>query len=104
MLDEGPDAPEGAIFEVRPAADAIVGEIARRIAEEGGAALIVDYGHGETAAGETLQAVRGHAYADPLDAPGEADLTAHVDFARAFPRGLGRKRELCTGRCHRANS
>jgi len=32
-------------------------------------------------AGETLQAVRGHAYADPLAAPGEADITVHVDFA-----------------------
>jgi SAM-dependent MidA family methyltransferase len=81
VLEDGPDAPEGAIFEVSPTADALIGEIARRIVTEDGAALIVDYGHGETAIGETLQAVRGHSYADPLDAPGEADLTAHVDFA-----------------------
>jgi SAM-dependent MidA family methyltransferase len=81
VLADGPDAPEGAIFEVSPAADALIGKIARRIVEENGAALIIDYGHTESAIGETLQAVRGHAYADPLDAPGEADLTAHVDFA-----------------------
>lgn len=81
VLDGGPDAPDGSIFEVRPAADAVVAEIARRIATENGAALIVDYGHAETAVGDTLQAVRGHDFADPLAASGEADLTAHVDFA-----------------------
>jgi NADH dehydrogenase [ubiquinone] 1 alpha subcomplex assembly factor 7 len=75
------DAPEGAILETRPAAEAIVAEIARRIVEENGAALIVDYGHAETAVGDTLQAVSGHRFADPFAAPGEADLTAHVDFA-----------------------
>ncbi|MBI3453504.1 MAG: SAM-dependent methyltransferase, partial [Rhodospirillales bacterium] len=51
-----------------------------RIAAEGGAALIVDYGPARSAAGETLQAVRGHKPADPLAEPGLADLTAHVDF------------------------
>lgn len=80
-LDAGPDAADGSVLEVRPAAEAMIGEIARRIVRRGGAALIIDYGHMESAAGDTLQAVRGHAYADPLEAPGEADLTAHVDFA-----------------------
>jgi SAM-dependent MidA family methyltransferase len=46
-----------------------------------GAALIIDYGHAESGLGDTLQAVRGHAYAEVLAAPGECDLTAHVDFA-----------------------
>ena len=46
-----------------------------------GVALIVDYGHARQGLGETLQAVAGHSFADPLQAPGEADLTAHVDFA-----------------------
>ena len=81
VLEQGPAAPEGSIFEVRPSADAIAAEIARRIVEDNGAALFVDYGHAETAAGDTLQAVSGHRFADPLAAPGEADLTAHVDFA-----------------------
>ena len=80
-LDGGPDAAEGDIFEVRPAGEAIVTGIAERIVADGGAALIIDYGHAATAAGDTLQAVRKHAFADPLDAPGEADLTSHVDFA-----------------------
>jgi len=74
-------APEGAVAETRPAALGTMAALARRIAAGGGAALVVDYGHAVPAAGDTLQAVRRHAYADPLDAPGEADLTAHVDFA-----------------------
>ena len=44
------------------------------------------------ALGDTLQAVRGHAYADPLAAPGEADLTAHVDFAALAARRRSRRR------------
>jgi NADH dehydrogenase [ubiquinone] 1 alpha subcomplex assembly factor 7 len=53
-----------------------------RIAQTGPmAALIIDYGHTVPASGDTLQAVRGHRYESPLTAPGEADLTAHVDFA-----------------------
>jgi len=52
----------------------------RRIARDGGAALVIDYGHAESAAGETLQAVGRHVFADPLSAPGTIDLTAHVDF------------------------
>jgi NADH dehydrogenase [ubiquinone] 1 alpha subcomplex assembly factor 7 len=72
---------EGEIVELRPAGDAVMAELARRIARHGGAALIVDYGHAASAYGDTLQAVRGHDYAPVLADPGEADLTAHVDFA-----------------------
>ncbi len=81
LLAEGPEAPEGAVLEVAPAGEALAGEIARRIAADGGAALIVDYGYATGGPGETLQAMRRHAFVDPLAAPGEADLTAHVDFA-----------------------
>ena len=70
----------GDIAEIRPAGSLIMSEIARRIAAHGGAALIVDYGHARSAPGETLQAVRGHESHNPLESPGEADLTAHVDF------------------------
>jgi SAM-dependent MidA family methyltransferase len=72
-------APMGAIFEWRGEVTAM--ELARRLARDGGAALVIDYGHAESAVGETLQAVGQHAYADPLAAPGTLDLTAHVDFA-----------------------
>jgi SAM-dependent MidA family methyltransferase len=81
LLAGGPEAPEGAILEVSPSGEALAGEIARRIAAAGGAALIVDYGYAAAGPGKTLQAVRRHAFVDPLAAPGEADLTAHVDFA-----------------------
>jgi SAM-dependent MidA family methyltransferase len=72
------NAPEGAIFEWR--ADTVAMELGRRLARDGGAALVIDYGHAESAAGDTFQAVGQHAYADPLTAPGSLDLTAHVDF------------------------
>lgn len=71
----------GDVAEVCPAGISMMDALARRIASQGGGALIVDYGHAASAVGETLQAVRRHARHDPLEAPGEADLTAHVDFA-----------------------
>lgn len=74
------EAPPGTIVEARPAAEEAVRAIARRLREGGGAALIVDYGHDRHAAGDTLQAVSRHAFADPWHEPGTRDLTAHVDF------------------------
>ncbi len=70
-------APVGAIYEWR--ADDFALELGRRMRGEG-AALIVDYGHDHYGLGDTLQAVVGHSFTDPLRAPGKADLTAHVDF------------------------
>jgi SAM-dependent MidA family methyltransferase len=66
-----------------PAVDAVAREIGARVAA-GGAALLVDYGYraADRPPGPTLQAVRAHAHADPLEAPGEADLTWLVDFDR----------------------
>jgi NADH dehydrogenase [ubiquinone] 1 alpha subcomplex assembly factor 7 len=72
------DVPPGAVFEWR--AHDLAHALGRRLAEQGGAGLVIDYGHVESACGETLQAVARHAFADPLRTPGEADLTAHVDF------------------------
>jgi NADH dehydrogenase [ubiquinone] 1 alpha subcomplex assembly factor 7 len=71
------DAPAGAIFEWR--SDAVAFDLARR-ARAGGATLVLDYGPSRSGVGDTLQAVSGHAFADPLASPGEVDLTAHVDF------------------------
>ena len=82
------DTAEGDLVEVSAAAEAVAAEIGARIAAQGGAALIVDYG-GWRSKGDTFQALRGHRRADPLEAPGMADLTAHVDFeavARAARR------------------
>ncbi|MEP3247330.1 MAG: class I SAM-dependent methyltransferase [Sneathiella sp.] len=70
------------IVESNPLARALTTHIARLLTEVGGAALFIDYGFLEAASGDSLQAVRNHRYADPLENPGEADITAHVDFAR----------------------
>jgi NADH dehydrogenase [ubiquinone] 1 alpha subcomplex assembly factor 7 len=75
------DAAPGSIIESSPASVAIVRALAKRLAAQGGAALIVDYGYDGPAVGETLQAVKRHGFANPFDAPGAHDLTAHVDFA-----------------------
>ncbi|HEX8534860.1 MAG TPA: SAM-dependent methyltransferase [Allosphingosinicella sp.] len=95
------NAPLGTVLETSPASVSIMRQLARLIAASGGAALIVDYGHDRTSAGETLQAVAKHGFSDPWEAPGERDLTVHVDFealgdaaraegARVFgPRGQG---------------
>jgi NADH dehydrogenase [ubiquinone] 1 alpha subcomplex assembly factor 7 len=75
-------APRGAFYETSPSASALTQQIAETIARKGGAALIVDYGYGaEAGFGETLQAVAAQRYASLLEAPGDADLSAHVDFA-----------------------
>jgi SAM-dependent MidA family methyltransferase len=84
-------APAGAVYEWR--SGAIVADLAGRVARNGGAAVILDYGHVDSALGETLQAVGRHAFADPLATPGAVDLTAHVDFtalARTAERGGAR--------------
>ncbi|MGX7896396.1 class I SAM-dependent methyltransferase [Tsuneonella sp. HG222] len=73
--------PEGTLIETCPAAAAIVYEVAGRLAAQGGAALFIDYGHDEDRTGSTFQAVKAHRKVDPFADPGEADLTAHVDFA-----------------------
>jgi SAM-dependent MidA family methyltransferase len=81
IADDGGFVRDGPVeTEISPASLAIVTDLARRLATQGGAALIVDYGHDRPGTGDTLQSVSGHAYADPFAAPGERDLTAHVDF------------------------
>ncbi len=73
-------ASQGATIETSPAAVAVMTEIAQRLRDQGGAALIIDYGHMELRAGTTLQALKAHKKVDVFDHPGEADITAHVDF------------------------
>lgn len=74
-------SPAQTVLEVGFAAHDAMQEVASRLARDGGAGIIIDYGHLATGPGETLQAVKNHARSDPLEMPGEADLTAHVDFA-----------------------
>ena len=71
-------APIGAVFEWRP--DTEIMKLASRVRDQDGAALIIDYGHQRSDAGDTFQAIARHSFTDPLKNPGEADVTAHVDF------------------------
>lgn len=71
---------EGDVVEVSPASEALARLLAERVVRGGGAALIIDYGHPQSAAGDTLQAVRQHGFHAVLDHPGETDLSHHVDF------------------------
>ncbi|MEO1730492.1 MAG: SAM-dependent methyltransferase, partial [Pseudomonadota bacterium] len=73
---------QGTMIETSPAANALMAEIATRLKNQGGAALIIDYGPLEARSGSTLQALKSHKHVDPLSHPGEADITAHVDFER----------------------
>ena len=95
------DAAEGAVIERAPLAEAIARAIGERLSAHGGAALALDYGAapGDRPGGDTLQALRAHAPADPLETPGAADLTAHVDFsalAAALAAGGARVAPLAT--------
>jgi NADH dehydrogenase [ubiquinone] 1 alpha subcomplex assembly factor 7 len=90
---------DGEIVETSPARDEAVVALAKKLAANGGVALIVDYGHAVSAPGDTLQAVRGHRFAPVLDHPGEQDLTAHVDFeaiAKAARQAGARVTEVVT--------
>jgi SAM-dependent MidA family methyltransferase len=86
-------APIGAVFEWRP--DGEIMKLAARVREQDGAALIIDYGHLRSDAGDTFQAIARHSFADPLKAPGQADVTAHVDF-----QALARAAEAVGARVH----
>lgn len=86
-------APVGAIFEWRP--DAAMMKLAARLRDQGGAAVVIDYGYTRSDAGDTFQAIARHSYADPLLNPGRADLTAHVDF-----QALARAAEDVGARVH----
>ncbi|HEY6630471.1 MAG TPA: class I SAM-dependent methyltransferase [Rhizobiaceae bacterium] len=74
-------SPDGSIFEIAPAREALMSAIATGIAAHGGAGIFFDYGHLRPGLGDTFQAVRKHRSEGVFDNPGEADLTSHVDFA-----------------------
>jgi SAM-dependent MidA family methyltransferase len=91
MLEPG----DGDIFEERTAAlDALAGKLAALGTPI--AALFIDYGHTRSSLGDTLQAVQAHRHTDPLQSPGEADLTSQVDFA-AFAAAMQAHGFTCDG-------
>src|SRR6476660_3331982 len=86
-------APIGAVSEWRP--DTEMMKIATRVRHQDGAALLINYGHLRSDAGDTFQAIARHSFADPLKNPGQADVTAHVDF-----QALARAAEDVGARVH----
>ncbi|MEO9298254.1 class I SAM-dependent methyltransferase [Devosia alba] len=80
MPDTLAGAELNAVLEVGLASGEVMNRLATTISTQGGAILAMDYGYARTQTGETLQGVRRHQYADVLDAPGEVDISAHVDF------------------------
>jgi NADH dehydrogenase [ubiquinone] 1 alpha subcomplex assembly factor 7 len=75
-----PDAAPGEVFEQSAAQAALGAELGARVARDGGAALLIDYGRDEPGFGDTLQALSRHQKVDPLASPGQADVTIHADF------------------------
>lgn len=90
-LPDKDETDEGAIFEYSKGAHTLIEEITQALCARTGSALFIDYGHLESGLGDTLQAVKNHKYWPVLSAPGDADITAHVDFERlakvAFENG-----------------
>ncbi|WP_255449709.1 class I SAM-dependent methyltransferase [Shimia ponticola] len=82
------DTKDGDIVEYCPEAQRITAKISERLQQCPGAAVIIDYGDWRSL-GDTFQALANHQTADPLSAPGTADLTAHVDFAALSEAALG---------------
>ncbi len=76
------DDPPGTVIETSPASATVMFEVAGRLANQGGAALFIDYGYTHGRSGSTLQAVKDHRKIGIFDAPGDSDLTCHVDFAQ----------------------
>ncbi|MEP3631312.1 MAG: SAM-dependent methyltransferase [Hyphomicrobiales bacterium] len=70
----------GDIFEICTPAQTFCASVCETIKNQGGAALFIDYGHLESGFGDTFQAVKDHQYVNVLEAVGQADLTAHIDF------------------------
>lgn len=81
--------PDGAVFEHRPGVKRMLDVFSARASGHPFAALLLDYGHDQPGYGDTLQAVRRHRFAGLFEAPGESDMTAHVDFAH-LQRGAAR--------------
>lgn len=76
------DPVPGMIAELCPAGQQVAAALGARLAAQGGAALLIDYGYADSAPGDTLQALRHHRPVPALQTPGAVDITAHVDFAR----------------------
>ncbi len=94
-----PDFPEGYETEIAPAVASEVRLAASAISE--GVMFFVDYGHPASdyyhpaRRTGTLRCYRGHtAHENPFEAPGETDITAHVEFSLAAAAAISSGCEL----------
>lgn len=113
--DEFSDVAVGGIVETRPQAISTITALANTISKHGGVALLIDYGSSHSQ-GDTLQAVKNHEFASILNEPGEADVSAHVDFGaiktaaktvactELLPQGIWLQRMGITHRFHSLNA
>ena len=67
------------ILEINFESRKFIEKLSRFIKENNGGAIFFDYGYTFNH-GDTFQAVKDSKFVNPLDDPGNADLTAHVDF------------------------
>jgi len=68
------------IIEFCPAAIELILRLTERISKDPGAVLVIDYGYDKWVT-PTLQGIKDHGYVDPLQEPGDADLSHYVNFA-----------------------
>jgi SAM-dependent MidA family methyltransferase len=80
MRMSGPGGTEGDVLEYAPISETIMRDLAHHLLQHNGAGLFIDYGYTASGFGDTLQAMKAHEFVNPLEAPGEADLTVHVNF------------------------
>jgi NADH dehydrogenase [ubiquinone] 1 alpha subcomplex assembly factor 7 len=92
LVKGGAYSDDGAVVETCPAARQWVHYLAAHMECFGGGALVIDYGYTGGSRGNSLQAVKNHGFYPVLQTPGEADITAHVDFdmlsSMAYEAGL----------------
>lgn len=86
----GPETDDepGNVREIAPSLESFIYEVERRLHEAPSRVLLIDYGYVRPEGADTLQALKNHKKVDPIETPGEADLTAHVDFARVATLAL----------------
>lgn len=75
-----PNPVDGDIAEICSAGDKVIAALAKRIGQNGGAFLIIDYGR-KGNSGDSLQAVSKHRPVKVFHEPGKADLSHWVDFS-----------------------
>ena len=81
MLPAGQVLNRDVVIEVAEAGYMRARAMGDRLKQQGGAALIIDYGYDSPRYGVSFQAVKNHTTVDPLKASGTADLTSHVCFS-----------------------